>query len=113
MPEHRAMDKLRKQIRRAQSRLFLQRFLGYLVWCLFGTLLISSFAIAATKVWYIPVEPQAWLAAWLGGAVGLAVVLSLLLAFLRRQTGVEAAIEIDRRFGLKERVSSSLVLSSD
>jgi hypothetical protein len=107
------MDKLRKQIRRAQSRLFLQRFLGYLVWCLFGTLLIASFAIAATKVWYIPVEPQAWLAAWVGGAVSLAVVMALLLAFLRRQTGVDAAIEIDRRFGLKERVSSSLALSND
>ena len=93
------METLRKQIHRAQRRLFLQRFLGYLVWCWFFTLLLASLAIAVAKVWYVPVRADAWLAAWLGGGLALGALVALALAFARRQSGVDAAIELDRRFG--------------
>ena len=36
------MDVLVKQVRRAQRRLMLQRFLGLAVWCWFGALLIAT-----------------------------------------------------------------------
>jgi hypothetical protein len=103
------METLRRQIRRAHRRMILQSFLAKLAWCLFATLLVASAAIAVGKYWPVG-EARTWELAWLGSAVGAGVLLAGLWTWLTRESALNAAAEIDRRFGLKERVSSSLAL---
>ena len=63
--------------------------------------------IVADKFW--PLGVEAW--AWAAGALGLGLFAALVWTLLVRGTLLEAAIEIDRRFALKERVSSALSLT--
>lgn len=106
------MDTLRKQVRRAQRRIMLQRFLGILCWCWFATLLVAAVGIGVSK--YFP-EQLARVADWhwVAGALGAGLLIALAGTFLRRQPALDAAIEVDRRFGLRERVSSVLTLSRE
>ncbi len=107
-----SMDILRQQIRRAQLRMTLQRFVGRLSTCQFAAPLIAAAAVAARKFWSFPVDGRVWSWAWIGGSVAGGLLAAIVWTFWRRQSAIEAAIEIDRRFGLKERVSSSLALTA-
>jgi hypothetical protein len=121
------METLTKQVSRARRRLTLQQFLTLLCWCWFAALVVASGVIVAD--WYWSLKPLAALGAtgsggWVSAAgaeqveplvyVGLGLVAGLLAAAVwtavRRTPPMVAAIEIDRRFGLKERVSSALSL---
>lgn len=105
------MNDLRKQVRRARRRLVLEQFGAHLTACLFFLLLVAALAIAAGKLWPIPgIDDRTWTFAWLGGAAAGAVLAALGWTIYRAQTSLEAAIELDRRFGLRERVSSALAL---
>jgi acyl carrier protein phosphodiesterase len=57
---------------------------------------------------YFPMHVSLW--GWAAGAVGVGLVAALIWTFLAGGKPLEAAIEIDRRFGLKERVSSALAM---
>jgi chemotaxis protein histidine kinase CheA len=84
-----------------------------LAWSLFATMGIAAAAIAVSKYWRLGVEDHAWTVAWLvGGAVaGLAV--ALISTALVSPTPMQAAIELDRRCHLKERISSLLSLDAE
>jgi len=101
------MEPLERQVRRAQVRLNGQRFLIVLSWCCFATLLAAAIAIGVDKFWPfgLPVGGTmiAALAAGICSAVGW--------TWLHRDRHLDAAIELDRRFQLKERVSSALSLT--
>jgi hypothetical protein len=103
------MDDLRRQVRRAQWWLGVQRFVEALGWCLFGTLLAAAVLILIDK--YVPLGLQPW--AWPAGALGLGLAAAAGWAIWRSRGAIDAAIEIDRRFGLKERVSSTLAMSDE
>ena len=105
------MDILRKQIRRAQTRLALQRFASRLSTCLFATLLAATAAVAVRKCCNLPIDGRLWSWSWIGGSAVVGVLAAGIWTWWKRQSALEAAIEIDRRFGLKERVSSSLALT--
>ncbi len=104
------MDALKQQVQIAYRRLLIQRFFAVVGWSLFGTLLVAAAAIAVVK--YVPTELDtvAWSAAWIGGAIVAGLVIGAVWTYVTRQNQLEAAIEIDRRFNLKERVSSTLAL---
>ena len=104
------MDALRRQVAIAYRRLLLQRFLGVLAWSLFGTLLLAAAAIAVRKLIAFEVDSLIWNAAWIGGAIAAGFVIATVWTYATRQSQLDAAIEIDRRFGLKERISSTLAL---
>lgn len=104
------MDTLKQQIRRAQTRLILQQFASRLAWCWFATLLVAAVAIAAGKYW--PLDQQAWAYGWLGGALAAGLLAAAAWTWNKRHSPLTAAVEIDRRFGLKERVASTLALDS-
>lgn len=101
------MEQLKKQVRRAQWYLGVQRFVGVLGWCCFATLLVALALIVVDKFWPTGVEPWVW------GSVALALGLMAAVAWAiwSGRGQIDAAIEIDRRFGLKERVSSTLAMS--
>ncbi|MFO0900681.1 MAG: hypothetical protein U0836_24900 [Pirellulales bacterium] len=105
------MNDLRKQVRRARRRLVLEQFGAHLRSCLFFLLIVAAVAIGVNKLWPIPgVDDRQWTIAWLSGAVGLGVLSALAWTIFKARSSLEAAIELDRRFGLRERVSSALAL---
>ncbi len=108
------MDTLSQQVRRAQRRLWWQAFFVHLSWSWFATLLLAALAIGWQKLW--PVEgitAAQWAAGAVLSALGLGLLGAVAWTWIRRQDTLDAAIELDRRFGLKERVSSALSLSPD
>ena len=107
------MTELQKQVQRAQRRITFQSFLGACIWSLAICLGIAAIALAVTKIWHINVDPRQWQIGWLAGSVVVGLVGAGVWAWVKRNSMVEAAIEIDRRYGLKERVSSSLALSPE
>ena len=104
------MDQIRKQVDRARRRLWLELLLGRLVKCWFVALAGAVIAIAVPKVIAIDGLPAQWAEMWLGGAVGAGLLVAFAWTLIRGRSELEAAMEIDRRFDLKERVASSLSL---
>jgi hypothetical protein len=107
------MDTLRQQVAIAYRRLLVQRFLAVAAWSWFATLLAAAGAIAVAKKFPLGVDSVAWSVSWIGGALGAGLIIAGIWTYLTRQSRLEAAIEIDRRFGLKERVSSTLALNEE
>lgn len=105
------MDEITRQVKKAQHRLNLERFLGIMAWSLFATLLVGAIGLAIPRLWVLPVDSQVWFWSWTGGSLALGLIVAGIWTYCVRRTSVEAAIELDRRFGLKERVSSSLTLT--
>lgn len=100
------MDTLHKQVTTAHRRLLVQRFLSLACWSCFATLLLGVFAALANWYWSWGLTPWALLAA----GVGAGVIAGGVFAAITRGNHLQAAIEIDKRFGLKERVSSAMAL---
>ena len=105
------MNELREQIARAQRRLVLEQFLARSVWCLFAALAVAAVAIAVPRVVSIENVPERWDAIWFVTAIGSGLAAAAVWTMISRRTALDAAIEIDRRFDLRERVASSISLS--
>jgi hypothetical protein len=107
------MDQLQKQVARARRRLVLEQFLSRLVSCLLATFMLAALAVAVPRVFVIETLPANWDMAWMAGALAAAFIVAGVWTFLTHRSQLDAAIEIDRRFDLRERVASSLSLSPD
>jgi hypothetical protein len=59
------------------------------------------------------VDFQTWTYAWLGGSVLAAIVAALAYAWWTVPSFASVALEVDKRFGLRERLSSSVSLDDD
>jgi len=110
------MDDLLKQVKQARRRLVLRRFLVALGWCWFGTMLAAAVVIAVEKFYpFYPDNAPYW--QWTAGTCAVALVLGLLMAvawaFFARDGMLQAAIDLDQRFALKERVSSTLAMEEE
>ena len=110
------MDEIKRQVSRARRRMVFAQFLRIAPWALFATLLLTAIGIAIPKIWVLPATAteaakQIWLWSWVGGGVGLGFIIAGVWTYVVRRDALSAAIEIDRRFGLKERVSSTLALA--
>lgn len=112
------MEELTRQVARARRRLTVQEFLRIAPWCLFATLLVALVGIAVPKFWPLEITAtdaawQTWFWSWAVGGLTLGLIVAAVWTFVVRRGAMEAAIELDRRYGLKERVSSTLALGSD
>ncbi len=107
------MKLVRKQSSLARRRLIAQRFFSYLPWTLSLGLALAALAIGLPKVMYLAVDEPIWMTSWLGGCVALSLLINTILTWIGRPTLADAAVEIDRRFGLRERLSSALMLSPE
>jgi len=98
------------QLARVSRRLFVQSLFIALTWCWAGALLLGA-------AWCL-VEPHVAAAspAWLrwviaGGLAGAATVLAVAVAIVRRPSMLDAALSLDAKFGLAERVTTSIALT--
>ncbi len=105
------MDQLQVQVARARRRLVLDQFLHRSVWCLLAALSLAAIVIAAPRIFVIQNLPTQWDMWWIAGAIAGSVLTAAAWTYLALTTALDAAIEIDRRFELRERVASSLSLT--
>jgi hypothetical protein len=104
------MEQLHRQIARARRRLIFEQFLRCAIWSLFAALIIATIGLTVPKIWHVNVVAETWNAGWLGGAFAVSMLVAGAWTYATRRTTLDAAIEIDRRYGLRERVSSAISL---
>src|SRR4051812_28954724 len=86
----------------------LQRFLTSTVWCLAGALAVATFVLGVEKLGQVPIPGAAWWPFAIAGGASL-VVAGLIAAFTGPDR-TDAAVALDRAFGLNERLSTALTL---
>ena len=111
------MNDVSKQATRARRRLNFFSFMHVLSWALFAGLIVAVIGLLVPKVWYLPfLESQqhhdAWVASWIIGGCVLSLIVAGALAARKFVDTKTAAIEVDGRFGLKERLSSALSIDA-
>ena len=109
------MEEIRQQVARAHRRLVMQEFVRVFGWTMFAAMFVVIAGLAVPKIWPLAVTStnfgsSIWMWSWIGGGVVVGVLAAVAITFLRRRGEMDAAVEIDRRFGLKERVSSAMSL---
>lgn len=107
------MDSIRKQARLARRRLTSERLLRILPWTMLIALSVAVIGLALPKVTFLPVEKFVWFVTWLATSAALGLLVGSVMTFLGRPTLADAAAEIDRRFGLRERLSSAIMLGPE
>ena len=105
------MDEITRQVSRARRRLLAFQFVQFLSRTLLVTLLLTVMALAVPKIWSVDFGGPLWTWGWIVGAAVVSLVIGVGVTYWRGKTTIEVALEIDHRFGLKERVSSSLALT--
>ncbi len=101
------MDPLHRQLRRLARRLAVQRWAGYVSTGVF-------FGACGATVWVVVARLFPGLGDPLpisAASVGAGVLLGTVFAVLRRPSVLDAALEADRRLGLRERLTSSFELA--
>lgn len=106
------MEHIRKQARIARRRLTAERFFSYLPWTTYIALAVGLVGMALPKVIPMTVDTMVWYVSWLAAPLALGLITTLVLTFTGRPSVADAAAEIDRRFALRERLSSALMLTS-
>jgi len=100
------MEELLKHVGRARRRLAIRRFAEVLGRCWFVGLAVVLGLVILGRFHPLPVTDAGCAVA----ALGLGLVVALGWTTATGRGSLEAALEIDRRFALKERVSSSLAM---
>src|SRR5262245_5801849 len=100
------MEELTKQVTRARRRMTLQQFTKIAPWCLFATLLFAVIGLAIPKIFPLEITSTTegasiWFWSWAGGGMALGLLVAIAATWWVRRGAMDAAIEIDRRFGLK------------
>ena len=112
------MNQINLQVQRAKRRMIIGKFFRILCWSLFAGLLVASVGLALPKIWALDslageTAVRNWNLGWIVGGSILSVGVAIFLTWVSRSTSIDAAIEVDKRFGLKERISSALSLDAD
>jgi len=105
-----------RQVDRARRLLFLQTLGWHLVVAWTGAMALSTlwFLIQPLVFPALYAEPPLWpRLASAAGVVAAATIVALLLAWRRTPSRLDAALLIDERFGLRERVTTALTLPAE
>ncbi|MEM6470702.1 MAG: hypothetical protein AAF802_14180 [Planctomycetota bacterium] len=106
------MNRIEAPVRNARRRVILGILGRSLCVSLFIALLAATFAIAAPGIWVMEIDINFWNKAWIIGSVIAAVAASVAYALMTAPSVNQTAMEVDRRFGLRERLSSSLTMAA-
>lgn len=107
------MNQVESKVRSARRRIMLGRFGQALCITLFVALLVATIAIALPALRMISIDFDSWVNGWLGGSVLAAVLVAALYAMFTAPSIESVATEVDRRFALRERLSSSITLNAE
>lgn len=107
------MNQIESKVRSARRRLVLGRFGQALCVSLFAALVVATIAVAIPALKVMPVDFHRWAYAWVGGGALAALVAAAAYAWLTAPSLESVAMEVDRRYGLRERLSSSLTLDKE
>src|SRR5262245_58347705 len=99
-----------RQVGRVRRRLFVGGLLCLLAWCWAGALALAA-AWFLVQPYLLPEAPGPLRWYVVAGLLGAGTLLALALGWLRRPSPVAAALSLDERFNLKERVVTSLTLT--
>ena len=103
------MNRIEVKVRSARRRLILGHFGQALCVTLFAGLLVAIVAIALPAIRFMDVNVSTWNYSWIGGCLAAAFAAAGIYALVKAPSQVEmVAAELDRRFGLRERLSSSI-----
>jgi hypothetical protein len=103
---------LDRQVARVRRRLVGQLLLDRLTWTWSAALLLTI-AWLLVQPYLLP-EAPGWLRwAVLGGTLGIGAAAALVLAVLQAPSRVAAALSLDESFGLRERVTTALMLDAE
>ena len=110
------MNKIKRQVSKARQRLMLGRFMRILCWSVFGGLICSTIGLAIPKLIHIPfvATPEnegVWIWSWVVAGAVVGFLIAAIVTWRRMESQLDTAVEVDRRFGLKERLSSAMSLS--
>ncbi|GIW80523.1 MAG: hypothetical protein KatS3mg105_2330 [Gemmatales bacterium] len=101
---------LSRQLRRVCRRLWLQTLLDQLVWFVSGAFVLAALWYVLQPLLFGDASPSVfWQVA--GCLAGAAFIAAALVSVFRMPSALSAALALDARFGLKERVTSLLTLS--
>lgn len=103
------MSNIEKQVRQAQYRLWISRWLGQWGWCLFAGACAWSLILLADKLFALG-WPLKWIAI---GGLALSFLGSIVWLIISRDHNLTAAVALDQAAGLKERVSTALEAQFD
>ncbi len=102
------MSDLRKKAKRAQLRLWLNRWFSKIGWSLAGGATLFVLFILIDRLWLVRPEAD-MLAGWIClGLLGASVGASIVWTLLTRETLSVAAAALDDAAGLRERISSAI-----
>ena len=107
---HSSASPLDRQVARARRRLFSQTMIETLVGSWIGALSLSVGWFLAEP--YLLPDAAPWIRWTTAGVLaGVGLILAIVLAVVRMPSAVAAALALDERFQLKERVTTTLTLS--
>lgn len=101
-----------RQLARVRGRLFLSSLLLMLAWAWLIAVGVAA-AFVLVQPWAVPGADESLRWAVAGGLMAVATVVAAVLACRHAPTPVQAALALDERFALKERVTTSMTLGED
>ncbi|KAA1260797.1 hypothetical protein LF1_33390 [Rubripirellula obstinata] len=104
------MNTIQSKVNAARRRMILGLFGRSLCVALFVALIVATIAIALPALRVMEVDFASWTQGWIFGSIAAAVVAATVYAIVKAPTVQSVAVEVDRRFGLRERLSSTMGL---
>lgn len=105
------VQEIEKRVAAAHRRLLVRQWAGRLAVCLTITYSLALAAILLPKLFPLPSLPSSWASGWLLAAGVFGLLAATVWTAVRPKSRLEAAVEIDHRYELRERIASSLTLS--
>jgi hypothetical protein len=112
------VEEINKKIAAARRRLVINQFLKIATWALFLGLIVMTIGIAAPKIWHIPAlttleASNFWNAGWIIGGAVLTILIAGGITIANRKSLTDVAVEVDKRFKLKSRISSTVAMTTE
>ncbi len=112
------MNEINQQVNRARRRVMTGKFFNMLTLAAFCGLVVAAIGMAIPKIWYLDFlqtqnHHDAWVYSWILGGAVLGFLTAAILTWKNSSSRMDVAVEVDKRFELKERLSSAMSLSPE